>query len=301
MERLRRAWRRDQREWLAFCVLTLPGLLLFAAFTYWPLAYSAYLSVLNWHPPSPLQPFVGLANYEALLRDPDFRRIVLNTLVYAAGVVVAAQTAALALGMLLAKPVPCRTVFRTAAFAPYITTTAAAAVAWVLMLHPDLGPLRYLYDLAGVRGVNFLGGASWALAAIILLGIWKEIGIASMFFMVGRQNLPEDYYEAARMDGASSFAVFRNVTLPLLTPVMLFLALSGLIASVKIFDSVAIMTEGGPVYPSSSTYVYHLYQLGFRDFRMSYASAMAVVFFVFLVALTALQLRLARRWVHFGR
>lgn len=114
------------------------------------------------------------------------------------------------------------------------------------------------------------------------------------------QGINPDYYDAARVDGASAWAILRQITLPLMTPVIFFLMVSGFIQAMKAFDTVAIMTAGGPVYPDSATYVYHLYKLAFRDFRAGYASAFAVIFFVVIMAMTLAQLRLSDRWVHYG-
>lgn len=286
---------------ITFLLFAAPNLVLFAAFTYWPIIYSSYLSLFAWRPPSPQRDFVGMSNYAGLIADPWFWKVLVNTLVYAVTVVLAAQVLAFGLALLLNQKVRGRAVFRALAFTPHITTTAAAALIWVLLLDPKMGPLSYIYDVAGVEGPRWLASTSLALWAIIFVGIWKEVGFASLFFLAGMQNLPEDCNEAASIDGASPFARLRHLTLPLMSPVISFLMISGFIAAVKIFDTVAIMSEGGPVYPSSSTYVYHLYQLAFRDFRFGYASAFAVIFFLLTIGFTVAQLRLSRRWVEYGQ
>ena len=177
---------------------------------------------------------------------------------------------------------------------------AAAALVWVLMLDPELGPLSGLYRWAGLEGPRWLESSALALWAIVLVGTWKEIGFASLFFVSGLQGLPKDCYEAANLDGASGARRFWHLTIPLMSPVIFFLMVSGFIAAMKMFDIVAIMTAGGPVYPASSTYVYHLYKTAFRDFDYAYASSIALVFFGLILAVTILQFRMARRWVHYG-
>jgi ABC-type sugar transport system permease subunit len=131
------------------------------------------------------------------------------------------------------------------------------------------------------------------------VGIWREIGFASLFFLAGLQGLPEECYESAAIDGARPWARLWHLTLPLMSPVIFFLLVSGFIAAMKAFDVVAIMTEGGPVYPSSSVYVYHLYKLAFRDFQSGLASAFAMIFFAVTVLITVIQFRAAARWVHY--
>ena len=290
---------KSKREWRVFLLFAAPNLILFGLFTYWPILYTGYLSFVRWKLPDPSPAFVGLENYRQLFRDPDFWQVLANTGLYALVVVALAQGMAFALALLLNRKFHGRALLRTLAFTPYITTTVAAALVWVLLLDPKLGPLSFFYEIAGVEGPHWLADARLALWAVISVGVWREIGFATLFFLSGLQGLPRDVYEAARIEGARSAALLRHITLPLMSPVAFFLMVSGFIAAVKIFDTVAIMTEGGPVYPSSSTYVYHLYQVGFRDYRFGYASCLAVVFFLMTFIFVALQLRLRNRWVHY--
>lgn len=299
LNRLTRAWRKERSEWLAFIAFIAPGFLLFAVFTYWPIVYSFYLSLTGWNLLTPNPTWRGLGNYADLAQDPAFWQVTANTLAYAIAVVAVAQSCAFAVALLLNRRVPGLAFFRTLAFLPYVTTTAAAALAWVLLLHPQFGPLGSLYSLLAVQGPNWLQNASLALCALMAVGIWKEIGFSSLFFLAGLQGLPADVYEAAALDGAGPLSRLRHITLPLMTPTAFFLMVTGFIAATKAFDVVAIMTEGGPVYPQSSTYVYHLYTVAFRDLNAGYASAFATVFFVATVLVTALQFRIAKRWVHY--
>lgn len=300
LERLQRSWKRDKREWLAFLAFVAPNFILFAVFTYWPIVYSFILSFTRWNFLTPNRENVGWRNYTRLAEDAAFWEVLGNTLTYAISVVLIAQGLAFFLALLLNRRVPGQPFFRTIAFTPHITTTAAAALVWVLLLDPRMGPLSAVYNLLGVAGPRWLASSTLALWAIIIVGIWKEIGFSSVFFLAGLQGINQDYYEAAEVDGASGFAVLRYVTIPLMTPVIFFLMVSGFIQAIKAFDVVAIMTEGGPVYPASATYVYHLYQLAFRNFRAGYASAFAIIFFVVIIAVTLFQLKFSERWVHYG-
>ncbi|MBX7257110.1 MAG: sugar ABC transporter permease [Candidatus Hydrogenedentes bacterium] len=299
LNRLTRAWRKNRSEWLAFIAFVAPGFLLFAVFTYWPIAYSFYLSFTNWNLLDPKPEWHGLGNYIDLPQDPAFWQVTANTFMYAISVVAVAQCCAFPIALLLNRRIKGRAVFRTLAFLPYVTTTAAAALAWVLMLHPQFGPLGSLYATLGVQGPNWLQNSSLALCALMVVGIWKEIGFASLFFLAGLQGLPGDVYEAAAIDGAGPLSRLRHITLPLMTPTAFFLMVTGFIAATKAFDVVAVMTEGGPVYPISSTYVYHLYTVAFRDLSVGYASAFATVFFIATVLVTIVQFRVAQRWVHY--
>ncbi|MFA6244032.1 MAG: sugar ABC transporter permease [Candidatus Hydrogenedentales bacterium] len=297
--RMGRVWRRERSEWISFLAFVAPGFFLFSVFTYWPIFYSFRLSFTKWNLLAPKPEWRGLKNYIDLVQDPDFWQVTANTLLYAVVVVAVAQCCAFMVALLLNRRVPGLAMFRTLAFLPYVTTTAAAALAWVLILHPRFGPLGTVYAALGVQGTNWLQNSKLALCALMVVGIWKEIGFSSLFFLAGLQGLPADCYEAAALDGAGPLSRLRHITLPLMTPTAFFLMVTGFIAATKAFDVVAIMTEGGPVYPASSTYVYHLYTVAFRDLSVGYASAFATVFFVVTVLVTILQFRVAQRWVHY--
>lgn len=300
LQALGRSWRKNRREWLTFLAFVAPNFVIFTVFTYWPIVYSLYLSFTRWNFLTPTPKFVKLRNYSRLLQDEYFWKVLGNTFTYTFSVVLIAQGLAFLLALLLNRKVRGQPFFRTVSFTPHITTTAAAALVWVLILDPNLGPLSHIYNALGVQGVRWLASTTLALWAIIIVGIWKEIGFSSVFFLAGLQNINKDLYEAAQVDGASAWRLFRHITVPMMTPVMFFLMVSGLIQAMKAFDVVAVMTEGGPVYPSSATYVYHLYQLAFRNFRAGYASAFAMFFFVAIIVITLFQIRVSEKWVQYG-
>ncbi len=289
-----------RREALIFLAFAAPNLILFAVFNWWPVLYNTYVSLTDWRLPADHGAFVGIANYRTLLSDTEFWRVVANTFIYAGAVVIIAQTAAFVLALLLNRDMPGSRIFGAITFAPYITTTAAAAIVWVLLLDPKIGPLSAVYSALNVEGPYWLRDNRLALWAIVIVGAWKEIGIATLFFLAGMRNLPCDCYDAAAIEGAGSWNRVTRLTLPLMGPVILFLAVSGFVAAVKVFDAVAIMSEGGPSYPASSTFVYHLYVTAFRDYRFGEGAALSMVFLVFMTAFAYGQFRLGRRWVHYG-
>lgn len=294
-----RSWRKNRREWLTFLAFSAPNLLLFIVFTYFPFLYNTYLSLMSWDMLSAQPVFVGSRNFLRLFTDMDFWRVLGNTLIYALSVVLLAQGLAFLLAMLLNRRTGGMRFFRTVAFLPQVTMTVAAALVWSLLLDPRAGPLSLLYNLLGVQGPRWLVSSSLALWAIVLLGIWREVGFSTFFFLAGLQGIDREVIDAARVDGASSFDLFTRITIPLMTPIAYLLMVTGFIQALKVFDAVAIMTEGGPVYPASATYVYHLYKLAFRDFQAGYAASLAVVFFLLTVGFAYIQIRLSRRWVHY--
>jgi ABC-type sugar transport system permease subunit len=275
-----------------------PNLILLSLFTFRPIVYSVWISLTSWELPGRAREFIGVENYARLLNDSEFWRVLLNTALYAMGVVIIAQTLAFFLAIALNRRRG-MAVLRTLAFTPHVTLTVAAAIAWLLVLDPRQGPAAGLYAALGVEGPRWLADSRLALPALMVVGAWKEIGFATLFFLASLQNMPDAPYEAARVEGIRPGQALRHLTLPMMTPAIFFLGVSGLIAASKMFDAAAVMTRGGPVYPDSSVFVYHLYTLGFRRYEIGYASAFATAMWSLLLAGTAVQLRLSRRWVSY--
>ncbi len=290
---------KRRREAMAFAALAGPNLILLGLFTFRPMLYSLWVSLTSWKLPGKVREFIGFENYTRLAQDPEFLRVVLNTVLYAVTVVFVAQSLAFLLALALNRQRRGAVVFRFFAFTPHVTLGVAAAIAWLLVLDPQAGPAAGIFSIAGVEDLRWLENSRLALAALAIVGAWREIGFATLFFLAGLQALPQEPYEAARLDGISPWREARSLTLPMMSPVVFFLAVSGFVAAFKTFDTVAIMTQGGPVYPDSSLFVYHLYRTGFREFEIGYASALANVLWVLLLLFAVVQVRGARRWVSY--
>ncbi len=290
---------RTRRDAGWFLLLAGPNLALLAVFTFRPIVYNVWISLTSWRLPARTREFVGLENYARLLDDGEFWRVLLNTAIYALGVVVVAQTLAFLLALALNGRGRVTAMLRTLAFLPHVTLTVAAAIAWLLVLDPRQGPAAGVYDALGLEGPRWLADSRLALPTLMLVGAWKEIGFAALFFLAALQNLPDTPYEAARIEGARPWQAGWHLTLPMMTPAIFFLGVSGLIAASKTFDTAAVMTQGGPVYPDSSVFVYHLYTLGFREYQIGYASAFASAMWMLLLIGTAIQFRMSRRWVSY--
>jgi len=294
------AARRRQKRWRdagVFALFAGPNLFLLGLFTFRPMAYSLWVSLTSWRLPGTARDFVGFENYARLARDAEFWRVLMNTALYSTAVVLVAQSLAFVLALALNRQRRGAAVLRFLAFTPHVTLGVAAAVAWLLVLDPKAGPAAGLYAAMGIEGPQWLSNSRLSLAALAMVGAWKEIGFATLFFLAGLQALPEAPYEAARLEGLPPWREALTLTIPLMTPVIFFLGVSGIIAAFKTFDSVAVMTQGGPVYPDSSLFVYHLYRTGFREYEIGYASALANVLWLVLLIFAALQMRGARRWV----
>jgi multiple sugar transport system permease protein len=236
--------------------------------------------------------FVGLANYQTLLADPLFWQALRNTLYFVAVGGPLSVAASLAAALLVnARAARLRPAFRTAFFLPVVTTLVAVAVVWRFLYHPRVGLVNGLLASVGVAPIDWLGDPLWAMPAIILLSIWKSFGFNMVIFLAGLQAIPERLYEAASLDGAGAWSKFRHVTLPMLAPTALFVAVMTMIGGFQLFAEPYVMTQGGPSNRTLSV-VLLMFQEGFRYWNMGYAAAVAFVLFAILLGATALQLRL---------
>ena len=275
-----------------------PSLAVFSLFMYFPMLYALYLSLHRWRLGKVNSTFVGLHNYQVLITSAEFWEVLRNSFYYALGSIPLNMAIALAIALLLNRKLRGMAIFRTAYFLPTITSTAAMAVIWLWIYHPDFGLANWLLDLIGLPRLRWLSDPRWAMPALIIMGIWKGLGYNIVIYLAGLQNIPQHLYEAARIDGADSWACFRHITWPLLTPTTFFILIIAVINSLKAFAQMHIMTEGGPLN-STTVIVYYLYQQGFKFFNLGYASAVACILFAILLILTLLQFKVLGPRVHY--
>jgi multiple sugar transport system permease protein len=239
--------------------------------------------------------WVGFDNYAALVRHPVFATALLNTFYFA--LVGGPLTVAVSLGAALlvnARLTRFRGLFRTVYFVPFVTTLVAVAIVWRYLYHAEYGLLNYLLGLVGIGPVNWLGDTRWAMPAIILMAVWKNFGYNMLIFIAGLQNIPDELYEAAELDGAGALARFRHVTVPMLVPTFFFVGVVTMIGYFQLFAEPYVMTAGGPLKATTSLVLF-MYEEGFRWWRMGFAAAIAFVLFLIVLLWTLVQLRLERR------
>ena len=239
--------------------------------------------------------FVGAANYASLMDNPLFWRALVNTLYFS--FVGGPLTIAVALGaalLLNAKMARYKALFRTIYFAPVVTTIVAVAVVWRYVYHTRVGLLNRLLDAVGIAGPDWLGDARWAMPALILMAIWRGFGYAAVIFLAGLQNIPEELYEAARIDGANEWRQFWHVTVPQLGPTFVFVGIITAIGFLQVFAEPYVMTPDGGPLNSTLTIVMLMYREGFRWWNMGYAAAVAFVLFALVLAATLVNLSLRR-------
>jgi len=242
--------------------------------------------------------FVGLGNYWELLHRPLFWSALGHTVYFVAVGVPLSMGASLGAAVLLNSPLArCKPLFRTALFAPVVTTVVAVAVIWRYLFNTKYGMANYLLGLLGIHPVDWLGDPHWAMPTIILFAVWKNFGYNMIIFLAGLQAIPLDLYEAARIDGASSWRQFRHITLPLLKPTLLMVAILTVSGYFQLFAEPYVMTEGGPLQSTVSV-LYLMYDEGFKWWNLGSASAVAFLLFLIMFAVTVLMLKLSRHGEH---
>ena len=296
---IRAVKRKSSSEWLLFLLFVGPNLILFGIFTYWPLIYSFYLSTVRWDLISPRKKPVGLANYEYLWNSDTFRTVMWNSVVFTFGAVGGSMLLGLLSALLLNQKLRGRDTARAIVFMPTLLSGAAIGIVWVYIFDPRYGLMRTILSPLGISSPNWLRDTTWALPAIIIVYVWKNLGFATVIYLAGLQGIPKDLYEAARLDGAGAFWRFRSVTLPMLSPITFFLVITSILNSFQAFDIIRVMTRGGPV-DATNTLIYYIYDEGFVAFNAGRASAAAVVLFVVMLVITLTQLRFQERRVHYG-
>lgn len=244
--------------------------------------------------------FVGLENYVELFGDRTFRQSLWNTTVYTLIVTPVSIALGLGVALLIESETRGKAFFRTVYFLPVASLLVAMATAWQYLFHPTIGPLNAMLALVGIEGPNWLGSSSTVLYGLSIIGVWQTVGFNMVLFLAGLTAIPRDLYAAAEVDGAkSAFERFRLVTWPMLGPTTLFVATISVISSVKVFETVKTLTEGGP-NKASEVLLFTIYQEGFVYLRIGYASAMTVVFLAILIVLMMIQYRVLDRKVHYA-
>jgi multiple sugar transport system permease protein len=284
---------RPELKGLLFVSPWLVGLLWFYLYPFVASLYYSFHNATAFGPGA----FIGLRNYELLIRDPLFWKSLANTIYFTAGSLSIGTVLALSLALLLPKNVRGATAYRTIFYLPTVVPFTAVSVIWIWILHPQYGPLNHLLEQLGLEAPGWLSDPTWAMPGLILVSAWS-IGNMMVIYLAAMLEIPTELYEAAKLDGASPWQRLIRITIPLLTPVILFNLIVGLISGFQYFVQPYVMTNGGPA-DSTLVYSLYLYRNAFQFFRMGYASAMGWVLFLLILAGTALVLRSTRRWVHY--
>ncbi len=284
---------RAERRFILLAVI--PALLFFLVFQVYPVVQAFYMSLHDWQLMREQQPFVGLANYQTVLSDPVFQRAIVNTLIFAFATSIGSTVLGLEVAFLMQPINFGSSILRLLYFLPTITVGIGVFVVWRWLYHPRSGLFNQALLAFGIAPVNWLGSPNTALLSIIIMSIWGGLGFSALILLSGIKNIPGDYYEAARVDGASAWQMNLRITIPLINPIITFVFITSLIGAFNVFSSVYILTggTGGPL-DSTQVIVLQIYQNAFQRLWMGIASAMAFILFLIVFGVTLLQLRLRR-------
>jgi multiple sugar transport system permease protein len=286
----------SKRDVIYGYLLISPWLIGFLVFTLIPMIASLYLSFTNYELFKQTQ-WTGPSNYIRLSRDKLVGIALYNTAYYVFIGVPLRLIFALLLAVLLNQKIKGTTIFRALFYLPSVTSSVAMALLWLWLFNPDFGLINYILSLLGIKGPGWLVDAGWSKPALIIMSLWG-VGPTMMIFLAGLQGIPESLYEAAILDGATNFRKFISITLPLLSPVMLFNLIIQIIQSFQVFTSAYVMTGGGPVN-STLFYVLYLFRIAFQFLEMGYGSALAWVLFAIILVFTVIQMKLSSYWVYY--
>jgi len=285
-----------RREAIIGYVFLLPWLIGFLVFLVGPMLTSIYLSMTDYKMiSSPV--WVGLANYERMLKDPLVRHSLTVTIKYTAFAVPLGMAAAMAVAVLLNQKIHASGIFRTVFYLPSVISGVAVALVFSWIFNYRFGILNYFLSLVGIDGPNWLGSPRYALWAFVVMSLWG-IGANVVIYLAGLQGVPVSLHEAATIDGAGSWIRFWKITFPLITPVILFTMIMGVIGSFQTFTQAYIMTGGGPAN-ATLFFLLYLYKNAFNWFEMGYASALAWLLFMIILILTLIMWTTSARWVYY--
>jgi multiple sugar transport system permease protein len=294
--RLKKIFNKKEESIIAYSFI-FPGFLGMLLFIFLPMLFTIFLSFSKWNLSETR--IVGLQNYFDMFLDERIRRAIVNNLIYLLNVPLSISISLL-LAAAMDKFVFFRKTLRVLYFIPFISSMVAVSIVWKTLFSPDFGPvnevLRQLFQIKNPP--HWFMGTKSVMPSLVILAVWHDIGNSTIILIAGMQRIPTELYEAASVDGASGWQKFRMITIPLLTPFIFFLVIIGIINSFKVFDSVKIVTGGGPGQ-SSNVLVYVIYYYGFKLYEMGYASAISIFVFVLILFVTLIQFKMQSKWVNY--
>lgn len=291
-------------KWITIIVFLLPactGLLIFSVI---PIFYSMVISITNWNGLNAwdlgagVPAFTGMENFRDLILGEEFWRTLRNTAYYIMLYIPLMMIVSIGAAVLLNNTFKGMGVYRVLFFIPVLTSWVAGALIWKWLLSKDYGPVNQILSFIGIEGPAWLQDPTWAMPGIVLASLWKDMGFFSLIMLGGIQAINPTYYESAQIDGASFWRKFVHITLPLMSPILLFVMIISVINSFQLFPQVMIMTDAGP-YGSTQVMVERIYKYAFEFFQMGYAAAFSWVLFVIIFFFTIIQLILQKKWVHY--
>lgn len=285
-----------KKKYLTPLLFLAPSLLIIFCFVIFPIFFSLFISLTDFNVRSLVHwgnaKFIGLANYQQLFQDELFLKCIGNTLYFVVLMVPLALILSLTLALLLNFPfIKFRKLFRTGYFMPYISDSIAISTVWYWVVSKDYGILNHILGWFGIPGPSWLADPRFAMFAIVGLVVWRSLGYYAFLYLAGLQNIPEQLYEAAEIDGASLGQKIRHITIPLLAPTTLFISITSIIGGFQLFAEPLTLTNGGGPMDATKSIVLFIYENGFRYFKMGYSAASSYILFAFIFIVTIIQIK----------
>lgn len=286
------------RDHCTVALFVLPTLIPLTVFWVYPILRSVWLSFTDWDFMTPEYNIVGLKNYISLFKDSRFYNALWNTLVFTAGTLVPTIVGGLGLALILRRNFRGSGIFKFILFSPWITPTVAISIVWTWIFQPQEGLANIVLSFFGLPALKWISSSDTAMLSVIIVTVWKSLGYAMIFYLSALEKVPAELYEASSLDGAHKWRQFIDMTLPGISPTTFFLMIITMVNSLQAYDQIQILTQGGPS-GSTRTLLYMYYQLGFQEFKMGQATAIAVVMILITVFLSWVQFITSKKWVHY--
>lgn len=277
----------------------LPAMIPLLVFWIIPIIWSGGLSFTDWDMMSENIHFMGLKNYTSLLKDPNFGKVLWNTLVFALGSTVPSIVIGLLVALAMNGARRGTGIYRTVIFAPYITPMVAVSVVWSWIFEPRVGILNFVLELFGLPSSQWTQSSETAMLSVLIVTVWKSIGWTMIFYMEAIRKVPQNLLEAAAIDGANSFWRFWKIIIPMISPTTFFLVIMSTISSLQAYDQIQVLTQGGPA-GATRTLLYYYYQEAFRNFNTGKASAVAIVLVLITVVLSLIETEVSKKTVFYN-
>jgi len=284
-----------KNRWHYAYLFILPILVVFGLFRIYPSLQTLVYSFFDINLVARSLKPVGVRNFLLLVHDATFLKAISNTLIFALYIVLISTAIGLVLASMFTSGMRGTALFKAVYFAPFITSTVAAAVVWTFLYNPRFGLFNSILQIFGLPTKGWISSSKDALTSIIIFSIWKTVGYNMVIFIAGLQNIPDSFHEAAIIDGAGGIRRFFTISLPLVAPTTVFVVMYNTILALKVFDQVFVLTAGGPA-DATTVVVLQIYKQAFENYRFGYASSMAFILFVIIISVTVVQYRLSRRW-----
>ncbi|WP_294400999.1 carbohydrate ABC transporter permease [uncultured Clostridium sp.] len=294
----RRVNKRKVKNAVRVLIFILPALIPLGIFWLFPMAEAIFMSFTDWDYMSSTYDIIGFDNYKSIFSDTMFYEALKNTVIFTLGTLIPTIAGGLFTAVLLKKKIKGSAIYKAVIFSPWVTPTVVISIVWSWIFEPQYGLANYILQLFNLPKSQWLQSSDTAMYAVVLVTIWKGFGWAMIFYLTALERVPKELYEAASVDGAGRWQKFKSITLPLISPTTFFLTIITTIDSLKAYDQIQVLTQGGPS-GSTRTILYLYYQTAFENFNIGEATSIAVILLIIVGCLSGIQFVASKKWVHY--